>query len=193
MKEIDLEDLILEVKDKSELMIDLAYSSLLYDNRRIAQEVYDLEEYVDSLHQTIYRIILNDLKEGEIDVDEALVLLRLVDSGEQIADAAQEIADVELRDVELHPIIKDSIKESDTVFTRVEVSESSILCNKTLGEIKLASETGMTVIAIRRGNKWKYGPDGDTKILAGDVLFAKGPPDGEKILIDIASGKRKEI
>ncbi|HDI23903.1 MAG TPA: PhoU family transcriptional regulator [Thermoplasmatales archaeon] len=174
-------------------MIDLAYSSLLYDNRRIAQEVYDLEEYVDSLHQTIYRIILNDLKKGEIDVDEALVLLRLVDSGEQIADAAQEIADVELRDVELHPIIKDSIKESDTVFTRVEVSESSILCNKTLGEIKLASETGMTVIAIRRGNKWKYGPDGDTKILAGDVLFAKGPPDGEKILIDIASGKRKEI
>jgi len=193
LKEIDLEDLILEVKDKSELMIDLAYSSLLYDNRRIAQEVYDLEEYVDSLHQTIYRIILNDLKKGEIDVDEALVLLRLVDSGEQIADAAQEIADVELRDVELHPIIKDSIKESDTVFTRVEVSESSILCNKTLGEIKLASETGMTVIAIRRGNKWKYGPDGDTKILAGDVLFAKGPPDGEKILIDIASGKRKEI
>lgn len=192
-EEVDLEDLILEVKDKSELMIDLAYSSLLYDNRRIAQEVYDLEDYVDSLHQTIYRIILNKLKEGEIDVDESLVLLRLVDSGEQIADAAQEIADVELRDVELHPIIKESIKESDTVFTRVEVSENSILCNKTLGEIRLASETGMTVIAIRRGNKWKYGPDGDTKILAGDILFAKGPADGEKELLEIASGKKREI
>ena len=192
-KEVDLEDLILEVKDKSELMIDLAYSSLLYDNRRIAQEVYDLEDYVDSLHQTIYRIILNKLKEGKIDVDESLVLLRLVDSGEQIADAAQEIADVELRDVELHPIIKESIKESDTVFTRVEVSENSILCNKTLGEIRLASETGMTVIAIRRGNKWKYGPNGDTKILAGDILFAKGPADGEKELLEIASGKKREI
>ena len=192
-EEVDLEDLILEVKDKSELMIDLAYSSLLYDNRRIAQEVYDLEDYVDSLHQTIYRIILNKLKEGEIDVDESLVLLRLVDSGEQIADAAQEIADVELRDVELHPIIKESIKESDTVFTRVEVSENSILCNKTLGEIRLASETGMTVIAIRRGNKWKYGPNGDTKILAGDILFAKGPADGEKELLEIASGKKREI
>ena len=192
-EEVDLEDLILEVKDKSELMIDLAYSSLLYDNRRIAQEVYDLEDYVDSLHQTIYRIILSKLKEGEIDVDESLVLLRLVDSGEQIADAAQEIADVELRDVELHPIIKESIKESDTVFTRVEVSENSILCNKTLGEIRLASETGMTVIAIRRGNKWKYGPNGDTKILAGDILFAKGPADGEKELLEIASGKKREI
>ncbi len=190
--DIDLEDLILEVKDKSELMIDLAYSSLLYDNRRIAEEVYDLEEYIDSLHQTTYRLILNKLKQNEIDVDEALVLLRLVDSGEQIADAAQEIADVELRDIELHPIIKKSVRESDTVFTRVEVSSDSPLCNKTLGELKLASETGMFVIAIRRGNKWIYGPDEDTKILPGDVLFAKGPADGEKELIDLASGEQKE-
>lgn len=190
--DIDLEDLILEVKDKSELMIDLAYSSLLYDNRRIAEEVYDLEEYIDSLHQTTYRLILNKLKQNEIDVDEALVLLRLVDSGEQIADAAQEIADVELRDIELHPIIKKSVRESDTVFTRVEVSSDSLLCNKTLGELKLASETGMFVIAIRRGNKWIYGPDEDAKILPGDVLFAKGPADGEKELIDLASGERKK-
>ena len=57
----------------------------------------------------------------------------------------------------------------------------------------MASETGMTVIAIRRGNKWKYGPDGDTKILAGDILFAKGPADGEKELLEIASGKKREI
>ncbi|KAA0012428.1 MAG: PhoU family transcriptional regulator [Thermoplasmata archaeon] len=184
--------MILEVKDKSELMIDLAYSSLLYDNRRIAEEVYDLEEYIDSLHQTTYRLILNKLKQNEIDVDEALVLLRLVDSGEQIADAAQEIADVELRDIELHPIIKKSVRESDTVFTRAEVPSDSPLCNKTLGELKLASETGMFVIAIRRGNKWIYGPDEDVKILPGDVLFAKGPADGEKELIDLASGEQKE-
>lgn len=193
IEETNLEDLILEVKDKSELMIDLAYSSLIYDNRVIANEVYDLEEYIDSLHQTIYRIILNKLRDKEIDVDEALILLRLVDSWEQIADAAQEIADVELRDIELHPILKDSIKESDTVFTRVEISKDSIMCNKTLEEIKLASETGMTVIAIRRGNRWIYGPDGDTKLLDGDIIFAKGPADGEKILLGLASGERRRI
>ncbi|HEX17276.1 MAG TPA: PhoU family transcriptional regulator [Thermoplasmatales archaeon] len=192
-REVDLEDLILEVKDKSELMVDLAYSSLIYDNRRIAEEVYDLEDYVDSLHQTVYRLILNKLRKGEIGVDESLILLRLVDSGEQIADAAREIADVELRDVELHPILRESIRESDTVFSRVEVSSDSILCNKTLGEIKLASKTGMTVIAIRRGDRWKYGPGGDTKIMAGDILFAKGPEEGEKELVELASGRKKKI
>jgi len=120
-------------------------------------------------------------------------MIRLADSGELIADAAREIADVELRDVELHPVIKESIRESDTVFTRVEVSPQSILCNKTLGELRLASETGMMVIAIRRENRWKYGPSKNTKILANDVLFARGPADGEQHLIDLASGETSEL
>ncbi len=38
MDELDL--MLLELKDTSELMIDLAYSSLLYNNRDIAEEVF---------------------------------------------------------------------------------------------------------------------------------------------------------
>ena len=43
MKEKSPEEMVLEIKDKSELMVDLAYSSLIYDNKIIAKEVYDLE------------------------------------------------------------------------------------------------------------------------------------------------------
>jgi uncharacterized protein with PhoU and TrkA domain len=86
-----------------------------------------------------------------------------------------------------------SIRESDVVFTRVLVETSSILCNKKLGEIKLASETGMTVIAMRHKNKWLYGPNKNTRIDPGDILFAKGPEDGEKHLINLAAGKTSEI
>lgn len=193
MSEKTIEDILLEIKDTSELMVDLAYSSLIYDNRRIAEEVYDLENYVDTLHQTFHRKTLEEVQKKNIDVDNALVMIRIADSGELIADAAREIADVELRDVELHPVIKESIRESDTVFTRVEVSPQSILCNKTLGELRLASETGMMVIAIRRENRWKYGPSKNTKILANDVLFARGPADGEQHLIDLASGETSEL
>ena len=119
--------------------------------------------------------------------------MKLAHAGEQIADAAQEIADVELRDVELHPILKMSIRESDVVFTKVQTEEQSVLCGKTLGELKLGSETGMLVIAMRHKNKWLYGPDKNTKIDSGDILFAKGPEDGEKHLIELATGKTKEI
>jgi len=193
LKEKTAEEMVLEIKDKSELMIDLAYSSLLYDNKTIAKEVYDLENLIDSLYQKLQKNSLEEVQKGKLSVDDALTLMKLAHAGEQIADAAQEIADVELRDVELHPILKMSIRESDVVFTRTQVEEQSVLCNKTLGELKLGSETGMLVIAIRHKNKWLYGPNKNTKIDPGDILFAKGPEDGEKHLIELATGKTKEI
>lgn len=193
MKKGNVEDLVLEIKDKSELMVDLAYSSLLYDNETIAKEVYDLEELIDNLYQNLQKITLEETKNKKLSIIDALTVLRLAEAGEKIADAALEITDVELRDVELHPILKMSIRESDQVFTRVQVNEKSVLCGKTLGDIKLASETGMMVIAMRHGDKWRYGPDKNTKIDSEDILFAKGPEDGEKHLIDIATGKTNKI
>ncbi len=193
MKEKTAEDIVLEIKDKSELMVDLAYSSVLYDNKTIAEEVYDLENLVDNLYRTLQKKSLEDVKNGEYSIDDALILLRIAHAGEQIADAAQEIADVELRDVESHPILKMSIRESDVVFTRVKVEPQSVLCGKTLGQLKLASETGMMVIAMRHKDKWIYGPNKNTKVDPHDILFAKGPEDGEKHLVDLAKGKSNKI
>lgn len=193
MKEKTAEDIVLEIKDKSELMIDLAYSSLLYDNETIAKEVYDLEDLIDKLYQNIQRITLEQVKNKKLSINDALSLLRLAKCGEEISDAAQEIADVELRDVELHPILKMSIRESDVVFTRIQVNPQSILCGKTLDELKLESETGMQVIAMRHQDKWIYGPNKNARIDSEDILFAKGPEDGEKHLIDLATGKTDKI
>ncbi len=193
MKKKTVEDIVLEIKDKSELMVDLAYSSILYDNNTIAEEVYELEDLVDNLYQDIQEQTLEQVKQKKLEINDALTVLRLAECGEKISDAAQEIADVELRDVELHPILKMSIRESDIVFSRVKVEPSSVLCGKTLGKLKLASEAGMMVIAIRRDNRWFYGPTKYSNIRAGDILFAKGPEDGEKHLIELAKGKTTKI
>lgn len=193
MKEKTSEDIVLEIKDKSELMVDLAYSSLLYDNKTIAKEVYNLEDLIDSLFQKIQKKSLRDVQKGKLKVDAALTLMRLAQAGEEIADAAQEIADVELRDVELHPILKMSVRESDEVLTRTQVDSQSILCGKTLGKLKLGSETGMMIIAMKHKDRWLYGPNKNTKIDPGDILFAKGPEDGEKHLIDLATGEMDEV
>ena len=193
MTDKTVEDIVLEIKDKSELMIDLAYSSLIYDNQTIAKEVYDLEDLVDKLYQKIQRMTLDHVKNKKLSIDDALTVLRIAECGEKISDAAQEIADVELRDVELHPIFKMSIRESDEVFTRVKISPQSVLCGKTLGELKLESETGMMVIAMRHQNKWLYGPNKNTRIDSEDILFAKGPEDGEKHLIELATGETSKI
>ena len=193
MKKKSSEDIVLEIKDKSELMVDLAYSSLLYNNKIIAKEVYDLENLIDSLFQKIQNDSLEGVKNGKLSVNSALTLMRLAQAGEEIADAAQEIVDVELRDVELHPILKLSVRESDEILSKIQVNSKSILCGKTLGKLKLGSETGMMIIAMRHKNKWLYGPNKNTRIDQDDILFAKGPEDGEKHLIELAQGLSNDV
>jgi len=193
MKKKSSEDIVLEIKDKSELMVDLAYSSLLYNNKIIAKEVYDLENLIDSLFQKIQNDSLEGVKNGKLSVNSALTLMRLAQAGEEIADAAQEIVDVELRDVELHPILKLSVRESDEILSKIQVNSKSILCGKTLGKLKLGSETGMMIIAMRHKNKWLYGPNKNTRIDQDDILFVKGPEDGEKHLIELAQGLSNDV
>lgn len=188
MEKKKIESLFIEMKDTSDLMVDLAYSALLYDKKEIAEEVYKLEERIDLLNNKIQRLAVYGIEDDK-DADKALALIRLASSIEVIADSAREIADVVLRDIEPHPIFKMSMRESDVIITRVEIESNSMLSNKALGQIRLASETGMWVIAVRRGNEWIFGPEKDTIIMANDVLFAKGPEDGEAVLKKAAIGK----
>jgi len=193
MSEKEAEEMLLELKEKAELMVDLAYSSLIYDNKEIAKEVYELEDFVDKLNTSFQELAIRDVKKEELEVNEALAMIQLGICSEMIADAAREIADVELRDVELHPIIKESILESKEVLVRVVISPSSVLKNKKIGDIGLASKTGMWIIAIKRKNRWIYGAEGDTILKEGDIIFARGAKEGMEHFIALAEGKEKEI
>lgn len=186
----DLEMMLLEVKDTSELMVDLAYSSLLYDNRDIAGEVFAMKEYVDELTAKVQQEAINRVV-ADGDVSKSFVTIRLVESLENICTAAKGIADVVMKGVPLHPVIKISIRESEVIITTGQVGEGSDLADRTLGETRLASNSGMWVVAIKRDRKYIYGPDERTTVLAGDTLIARGPSDGEEYFRDLMSGKAK--
>ncbi len=175
------EEILVELKDNSELMVDLAYSALLYNNREIAEEIAELEEKTDQMNRLLQRrIIEKAVDTGE--VDQTLAAIRLGSSLEVIADAAFEIANVVMRDVDPHPILKMSVHDSDAVVARMKIMEDSLLDGKTIGELRIAENTGMWLIAIKRGKKWIYGPDRDTRLKEGDIIFATGPLEGEEHL-----------
>jgi len=184
---VKIERQLLKMKDTSELMMDLAYSAVLYNNKEIAHEVYLLEDIIDTLYNKIqYMAVTNTAKKNP---RLALNLIRLATSIEMIADSARGIADVVLRDIEPHPIVKMSFRESDVIISKTEVKRNSSLTDCKLGAIRLASETGMWVIAIRRGSKWLFGPDENTQIKENDILIARGPEEGEKELLKLARGR----
>ncbi|HUV24674.1 MAG TPA: PhoU domain-containing protein [Methanomassiliicoccales archaeon] len=186
----EIEKMLLEVKDTSELMIDLAYSSLLYNNHEIAEEVLFMEEMVDEMvHNIQEKAIGRVLEDG--DASKAMVVISLANSLEAISDAAMQIADVVLRDVTPHPVFQMSVRDSDSIISTALVSGESDLAHKSIGAVKLASYCGMRAIAIKRGNRFIFGPDKYTVMEPEDILIVRGPEDGEEFFRDLASGKEK--
>ena len=188
-----VESMLLELKDTSEFMVDLAYSSLLYNNVEIAEEVIFLEGKMDELCIQIQQYIENIGREHPEEVAKFTFVLRLQMAIEDIANAAASIADVVLRGLGEHPVIQMSIQESEATIEMATVSEESILVGKTLGQLALGSHTGMYIIAIKRGSQYIYGPSRETVIEAGDVLIAKGPEESADFFLDLAEGKETEL
>ena len=188
-----IEAMLLELKDTSEFMVDLAYSSLLYNNSEIAEEVIFLEGRMDELGAAIQEQLLNVAKDNPDVVAKFSVILRLQMAAEEIANAAASSADVVLRGVGEHPVIQMSIQESEVTIERATVSDDSILVGKKFGDIRLGSISGMYVIAIKRGNQFIYGPDKFTTINAGDVLIARGPEESADYFMDLATGEAREF
>lgn len=175
---------LVELKDTSELMIDLAYSSLLLNNRYLAKEVEALEECVDELHTEFEQLVLSsdfNLKEAK----DFLGLIRLGVATEQIADAGAEIAEVVLRELEPHQILKAAIEKAEETVVRVQVSPNSSLVGKTIRQAQIHEETGMWILTIRRGNNWLR-PRPNTTIQQNDILLASGYAEGEQDLENLA-------
>lgn len=165
-----------ELKDTSELMIDLAYSALLLNSRELAEEVQKLEEYMDKLHTEFeLQVLTSGFRKEE--AKGFLGLVRLGVATEKIADAAAQIAEVVLRGLEPHPVLKLAIEEAEETITHVQVTENSPLTNKALKDAKIPEETGMWILVIKRGDRC-IRPKPETKIQAGDILIASGYAEG---------------
>lgn len=174
-----------ELKNTSEIMIDLAYSSLMLNSRELAEEVQRLEEYVDKLHTDFELLALtSDFKKEE--ASGFLGLIRLGVATEKIADAAAEMAEVVLRDIEPHPLLTLTIKEAEETVIQACVTRGSSLVNTTVKEARVHEETGMWVLAIKRGGKCLR-PKAASRIRVGDILIASGYAEGAEDLKKLAS------
>jgi len=173
------------LKDTSELMIDLAYSSLLLNSRELAEEVQMLEERVDKLHTEFELLVMSSGFKPEESTD-FLGLMRLGEGIERMADAAARIAEVVLRGLEPHSVLRLVIEEAKETVIRVRVSRRSSLAERTLREAQIPEQTGMWILAIRRDEKWLR-PKPEMVIKAKDVLIASGYAEGEEDLKKLAS------
>jgi len=186
-----MKELLIEMKDTSELMVDLAFAAVVYDNREIAEEILRLEEKIENLGYHMW--VAGMLSARTVDDAKELVgVMQASEAAKIISSAAGDVAKMVLLDIPIPLDFKLELQEAEETIIRVSVSEDSVLCDKSLGEVELDAETGMWVIAIRRGTTWIYNPNKDTVVKAGDVLFARGHDEGVPLFVKLATGKEYE-
>lgn len=166
-------NMIIELRNISEFMVDLAYTALLYNSVELSEEVERLEEYVDDLHVN-YELNILSLAQFEEDAGKYLGALRVGLVAESLADAALSMVKPILNGVEPHEVLRIAINESEETILKLKVDEESEIRDKSLGELRLQETVGVRIVAIRRNGKWILNPSSDTRIQADDVLFARG-------------------
>lgn len=185
---MSIKNILIEMKNMSELMVDLAYSAVLFNSKDAAEEVLKLENRVNTMNYEIKKQSLVAARSYE-DAEKLTALLEIAEAAESMANAAKDLADLVITGFKPHPVFKMVMEESEKMIVRALVDGSSELVNQSLGDLLLVNRTGMRVIAIRRGDSWIYGPNKDTVILEGDVLLSKGTEAGAELLYKLSSGE----
>ena len=179
---------VVDLKDMAELAVGLAYGAARFDSDDLAREVASLEDRSDELTVDLETWVVD--AGGERDAAELRGLLRLATASAEICDAAVDIAEVVLRDVELPPVFGAALEDSEEAVAAVTVRAGSDLDGETIAALEREAETGAVVLAVRRdgagGDGWTFDPADEFACSAGDTLLVRGPPVGVDQLRSLA-------
>ncbi len=184
----NVKDILEEMKDLSELMLDLGYSAVFFNSKDIAREVLLLQERLKELEQSLYLHLLAASRGSK---NEKLIgILEIVESATFVGRAAKNLSELVLKGSGLHPVIREALEHSDESIAKAVVGPNSVIAGRALGDSKIGSELALRIIAVRRGQKWIFNPGKDTETEEGDTLIAVGSKIGCAKFRRIAKGRK---
>jgi len=178
-------DVLVEMKNLSEVAVGLAYSALVLRDPLLAAEVKQLEDRLDDMKD---RLELWVLRAAGRDLDPGALrgLLHLSQAAEDLGNQAKQMVWlVEDPDDEVHPILAIAFGETDEVVFQAPVAPGARADGASLTELALDVEPGFQVLAIRRAGGYLYRPRGSVVLLAEDELIAQGPYEGREALAEV--------
>jgi uncharacterized protein with PhoU and TrkA domain len=181
----NVKDLLVELKDASELMVDLAYAAVFFNDEKVAREVGRLEDRM-SAHLRGLRIMAMLAARSPDDAEGMAGVLWIADAIEEIGDAASDIARVVAARLGIPDALRRDLRHADEMTARVKVRDDAPAGGRSLRELSLPTETGMWVMAIRSGLDWEFDPGPDDVVSAGDVLLIRGPEEGVNEVRELA-------
>ncbi|MEJ5254504.1 MAG: TrkA C-terminal domain-containing protein [Acidimicrobiales bacterium] len=177
-------DVLVEMKNISEVAVGLAYSAIVFRDQGLAAEVRHLEDRLDEMKDRLEVWVLRAGAEA-IDPSPLRGLLHLSQAAEDMGDAAQQMVWIIEQGEAVHPILNLALGEADEVVVRMPVAEWSTAAGATLSELQLSTDPGFNVLAVRRGGRYLYRPRGSVRLQPDDELIASGPDEGREILANL--------
>ena len=147
---VSVKAVLAEMKDTAELMIDLSYSAVLFGSPAVAEEVLALEDRMDVLQMRARMSLLVAARSPE-DAEALAPVLAVVGATEKISDAAGDIAKVVLEEIGLPDALRSVLPEAVETVARTDLGADSRYAGRSLADVNLETETGVRIIAIRRG------------------------------------------
>jgi uncharacterized protein with PhoU and TrkA domain len=181
----NVKDLLVELKDASELMVDLAYAAVFFNEEKLASEVGRLESRMNDDLRRLRTTAMLAARSPE-DAEGMAGVLWIADAIEQVGDAASDIAHVIAANLGIPDVLKPELRHADEMTARVKVRDSGPIVGRDLRDLSLPTETGMWIVAIRSGLEWRFDPGPDDVISGGDVLVVRGPDEGVNELRQLA-------
>jgi uncharacterized protein with PhoU and TrkA domain len=191
-KPIPVSDLLVEMKNLSELMIDLAYSAALFNDKELAEDVMELESRIDTLAYLLDMEIMIAARDAK-DAETLIGVSTVAAAADKISDAAADIAAIVTRNIGIHPIVGEIFEKVEERLMKATVKEGSVIIGQRIDDLDLAARMGVDIIAIRRNKDWKLDPDENERIFLGDILITRGAPIGIKEFKDIAEGRLTKL
>jgi uncharacterized protein with PhoU and TrkA domain len=181
----NVKELLIELKDESELMVDLAYGAVFFNEEDLAEEVLVLEEQMDGHLRRLREVAILAARSPE-DAEAMAGVLLIAASIEKIGDAATDIARVVEAKLGIPDALRVDLRHADEIVGRVKLRDNAPAVGRRLRDLSLPTETGMWLIAIRRGTEWEFDPGPETVVTEGDVLVFQGPQEGVNLIREFA-------
>jgi uncharacterized protein with PhoU and TrkA domain len=191
-KPVSVRELFLEMKNLSELMIDLAYSAALFNDKELAEDIFELENRVDTLTYLLEMEIMIAARDAK-DAEALTGVSKVASAADKISDAAADIAAIVTQNIGINPIVREGFEKVEERLTRAKVNEGSILIGKQIGELDLTARMGVDIIAIRRNKDWILDPEDTERTRGEDILIARGAPSGIKEFKGLVEGKLRKL
>lgn len=173
-EEKQIVQLLIQLKHKSELSINLAFSAILLNEQKLANEVMRLEKELDHLDRNLGLMAMKLEPTSDEERKKILNLIRFSRALEEISDASLYIIQPFILNMERHPLLSEVVQGGDEKVSVYEIDDESEAVDCTIGEFEDRVH-GIFVVCVYRNNDLGYLFDPPEKLVikSGDTLIIK--------------------